>query len=253
MRIVITGAAGHIGRVATEALSAHDLVLVDRRRDADRRWTVVNLARPPAALSRLPWNRRWDRLLGGADAVVHLAAAPSPTESWQGVYRHNIAATWHVLEAAAIHGVPKVIFASSSWAVRAEELERRVNGRAQLIGSDVPPRPLSRYGVSKGFGEMAGRMFVDEGRLRAFIAVRIGYCPPDGQPPAEESSRRRWIGSRDLAHLIRRCVEADVQGFHVVYGVSVVANCPFDLAHTRHLLGWTPTEIAEPSVHPRPS
>ena len=37
MRIVITGAAGHIGGIAAAALSAHDLVLLDRRRGADRR------------------------------------------------------------------------------------------------------------------------------------------------------------------------------------------------------------------------
>ena len=247
MRIVITGAAGYIGGIAAQALSAHDLVLLDRRRVAARRSTVVNLARPPGAQSPFPWARPWDRIFKGADAVVHLAAVASPASPWRSVLRHNIQATWHVLESAAAHGVPRVVFASSTWAIRGEDHEGAASGHARLFGSDVPPRPLTRYGASKAFGEVAGRMFVDEGRLDTFLAVRIGYCSPDGQFPTEEVARRRWVGARDLAELLRRCVEADVRGFHVVYGVSAVANCPFDLAYTRRLLDWTPSEVGEPS------
>jgi nucleoside-diphosphate-sugar epimerase len=247
MRIVITGAAGHIGGIAAQALSAHDLVLLDRRRVAGRRSTVVNLARPPGAQSPFPWARKWDRVFQGADAVVHLAAVVSPVSPWRSVLRHNIQATWHVLESAAAHGVPRVVFASSTWAIRGETDDPRANGHAQSTGSDVPPRPLTRYGASKAFGEVAGRMFVDEGRLGTFIAVRIGYCPPDGRFPTEDVARRWWVGPRDLGTLIRRCVEADVRGSHVVYGVSAVANCPFDLAYTRRLLDWAPSEVGEPS------
>ncbi len=130
---------------------------------------------------------------------------------------------------------------------RRRSTSARANGHARLFGSEVPPRPLTRYGASKAFGEVAGRMFVDEGRLDTFLAVRIGYCSPDGQFPTEEVARRRWVGARDLAELLRRCVEADVRGFHVVYGVSAVANCPFDLAYTRRLLDWTPSEVGEPA------
>ena len=183
---------------------------------------------------------------------MHLAAVPSPASPWRSVLRHNIEATWHVLESAAAHGVPRVVFASSTWVIRGGDDDPRANGHAQSIGSEVPPRPLTRYGASKAFGEVAGRMFVDEGRLGTFIAVRIGYCPPDGRFPTEDVARRRWVGPRDLGALIRRCVEADVRGSHVVYGVSAVADCPFDLAYTRRLLDWTPSEVGEPAgLRPR--
>ena len=242
MRIVITGAAGHLGGLASAALSAHDLILVDRRRIGDPRGIAVNLARAPTPWSRFRW-RGWDRLFRGADVVMHLAGAPSPNGPWAQVRRHNIEATWHVLEAAAAHAVPKVVFASSSWAIRAEERERRASGDGRLIGSEVPPRPITAYGAAKAFGEIAGRMFVDEGRLRTFIAMRIGYCPPDGRYPAGDVLAPLWIGREDAAQFLRRCVEAEVEGFHVVYGVSVVSDCPFDLGPTSRLLAWTPVEI----------
>jgi uronate dehydrogenase len=244
MRIVITGAAGHVGRLATAALASHDLVLLDRRRLDDPRARAANLSRAPAPLSRLPKVRRWDRWFAGADAVLHLAAVVHPvgqgTGGWRLVRRHNIDATFHVLTAAAAHGVPKVVFGSSTWAVRGT-LTAAHDARPR-IGSDAFPRPLTRYGLSKAFGELAGRMFVDEGQLRTFVALRIGYAPPPGHVPAEGSTHDAWIGPQDLATLIRRTLEADLVGYHVVYGVSGVRACPYDLADTTRLLQWAPVE-----------
>ena len=90
-------------------------------------------------------------------------------------------------------------------------------------------------------------MFVDEGRLQTLIAVRIGHCPPDGRLSSNPWLRRRWVGRRDMASLLRRCVEADVTGYHVVYGVSV-PDSPYDLSHTTSLLDWTPEQGSD--AHP---
>lgn len=247
MRIVITGAAGNIGRLATEELEEdHDLVLLDRRRVRGRSSIVGDLS---AAPSRLRPHPPWDAAFEGADVVLHLAAILHPASyrrnAWALVRRHNIDATWNVVTAAARHRVPKVVFGSSGWAIRAIEhtLDEGDAGEAR-VGSDDLPRPLSVYGLSKAFGENTGRMFVDEGRLRSFIAVRIGFCPHHGRPPENEWLRRRWIGVRDMASLLRRCVEADVEGYHVVYGVSG-DDSPYDLSHTRNLLDWVPDQGVE--------
>jgi uronate dehydrogenase len=90
-------------------------------------------------------------------------------------------------------------------------------------------------------GELTGRMFVDEGRLSSFIAVRIGYFNP--KPPKDQLGRTRWIGSADMRSLFRRCVEADLHGFHVVYGVSAQATSPYDLSYTRQILSWEPKQL----------
>jgi nucleoside-diphosphate-sugar epimerase len=246
MRVVITGAAGNIGRLVTEELAnRHELVLVDRRPTKGRKSIVANLSRSP---ERARWRPRWDRAFEGADVAIHLAAVLYP-RGWRGVLRNNIQATWHVLDAAARHRVSRVVFASSGFAVRAEEADLApacYEAGGPKVASDVPPRPLHPYGLSKAFGENAGRMLVDEGRLRSFVAVRIGFCPPSGVAPTDEVLRRRWIGHRDTASLMRRCTEADLEGFHVVYGVSAQPDSPYDLSHTRRLLDWQPVETSLP-------
>lgn len=242
MRVVITGASGNVGRIATRALEEdHDLVLLDRRVSEDRRVVGANLAITPGPLRPL-WRPAWDRHFQGADVVVHLAARLNSAgwglRGWRRIRAHNLDATWNVLRAAAKHRVPRVVYGSSTYAIRAEMLQWR-DGDPPL--GDVPPRPVTLYGLSKAFGETAGRMFVDELRLRAFLAVRIGYCPLEGVPPDDPWLRGIWIGRGDLGRLLRRCVETELEGFHAVYGVSG-PDAPVDLGGTRELLDWRPEE-----------
>jgi uronate dehydrogenase len=108
------------------------------------------------------------------------------------------------------------------------------------IDSETAPSPLTPYGLSKSFGEIAGRMFVEEQKLKSFIAVRIGHYARN--PSKDEMDRVRWIGVEDIRSLFRRCVETEIEGFHVVYGVSAQTTAPYDLSHTRKLLAWEPRE-----------
>jgi len=49
-----------------------------------------------------------------------------------------------------------------------------------------------------------------------------------------------------MERLIRKCVETDLEGFHVLYAVSAQPEAPFDLTYTKKLLAWKPEEWAEP-------
>ncbi|OGQ82746.1 MAG: hypothetical protein A3F90_06770 [Deltaproteobacteria bacterium RIFCSPLOWO2_12_FULL_60_19] len=249
MRVIITGAAGRIGSQMIEELSAsHELGLVDRLPVPGRRSIVADLAQSRAGTYRRFWpgssNRRWREMFEGTEVVLHLSGEARVEAPREQLLRDNIEATWNVLDAAARHRVRRVIYASSNWAVKALERELapacyRPDG--PKIGSDAPPRPLTPYGISKAFGEISGRTFVNEGKLISFLAVRIGSylsaSPKDGE------RRRQWIGTHDLRSLLRRCVEAEFGGFHVVYGVSAQPNAPYDLSHTRRLLSWEPRQL----------
>jgi uronate dehydrogenase len=159
------------------------------------------------------------------------------------VLRSNIAGTWHVLDAAVQYSVPRIVYGSSTWAIRGRLEEALEATAGPTIDSNAPPRPWRTYGLSKAFGEVAGRMLIDEGRLEAFVSVRIGFCPPDGIPPSKEDHLRfHWVGKKDMTSLLRRCVEADISGYHVVYGVSDMPGSRFNLSHTRALLAWNPSE-----------
>jgi hypothetical protein len=134
--------------------------------------------------------------------------------------------------------------AGSNWAVKS--LEQRFAPACYLpdgpkIGSDAPPCPVNAYGLSKAFGELTGRMFVDEGRLDAFVAVRIGNYNP--KPADDEALRARWIGVEDIRSLFRRCVEADLKGFHVVYAVSAQKTAPCDLLAYTPSASWSPQQV----------
>lgn len=251
MRIVITGAAGRIGSQIVEELSeTHDLYLIDRCPVSGRHSIVADLAKHSANGNWNEWfsrkTSRWSGAFEKAEVVIHLAANAKPSAPWEEVLSNNIQATWNVLEAAATYRVPRVVFASSNWAVKAVENKLAPScykPHGPKIDSEMPASPITAYGSSKAFGELAGRMFVEEGKLESFVAVRIGNYNPI--PSSEEGIRARWIGVEDIRSLFRRCVEAELKGFHVVYGVSAQETVPYDLSHTRQLLSWFPRQLPD--------
>jgi len=250
MRVVITGAAGQIGtQIIGELSRSHDLCLIDLRPVTSLRSIVANLSQPSPLTGWRSWVKskpsQWIDAFKNAEVVVHLVASMLPLAPWKEVLPNNIQATWNVLEEAAKHHVPRVVFASSNWAVKA--MEQRLapecyRHEGPKINSFVDPCPVNPYGVSKAFGEFAGRMFVDEGRFASFIAVRIGNY--NLRPPEDEILSTRWIGADDIRTLFRRCVEANLEGFHVVYGVSAQATAPYDLSQTAQTLSWFPRAMS---------
>lgn len=247
MRIILTGAAGHIGAEMIDELSeSHELVLLDRHTIPGKDSLCVDFACSGVISG---WKRRfssasarWADVFEGADAVLHLGAVHNRA-SWLQLIDSNISATWNVLRAAAHHQVPRFVFASSHWVIKVQESEMAPDCYASdgpKIRSDQEPRPATPYGASKAFGEILGRMFVDNGRIRSFVAVRIGSY--HDVPPIAAEQRLIWIGTMDLRSLLRSALEGPLEGYHIVYGVSAQSISPFDLSSTRDLLSWSPRQ-----------
>jgi len=252
MRIVITGAAGKIGREIIEDLSGlHELTLIDCKPVPGRRTVTVDLSQchkfnglHGLSFNRAVTRRAWKKAMGGAEIVVHLAEDSDEHALHRRVFENNMHATWNVFQAAVAQKVRRVIYASSNWAVKLLE-ERLAPGcyseSGLKITSDTQPCPNNPYGLGKAFGELAGKFYIDTGQLESFLAVRIGWFDPS-QPRDERYSHLR-ITTQDLRSLFRRCVEASFTGFHVIYGVSGQQTGPYDLSYTRQLLGWEPTPL----------
>lgn len=246
MIVAITGSSGRIGQELVDELGVdHELRLIDRRQAANRSVVRANLGVRPnwfsrkLARARLP---RWERRLRGADTLIHLAADPNPNASWDRVERDNVAASCNVFDAAARQGVARVIFASSLHAIGDIEstlFQRYPSPDGPNFASDVPLRPTTPYGASKVFGELVGRMLVESGKLRTFIAARVGVFDP--KPSNNPSMRMYWLSPRDLRSFFDRCVNVDLTGFHIVYALSAQPN-PCDLTDTCRLLAWEPRE-----------
>jgi uronate dehydrogenase len=248
VRIVITGAAGRIGRqMILELSDSHEIVALDRRQPRARRWHCVDLTKGGLRRRYAPDSGAfsWERYFEGADAVLHLAGNASPRDSMAEVLQTNVQGTWNVLEAASRQGVPRIVFASTNWVVRRELLDLYVRDELPLRGIERLS-PNTPYGLSKAAAELAGRMAVEDGRIACFIGVRIGRV--EARPLTKTKGSlgdRLTIGAADLRTLLRLCLERPLKGFHLVYGVSPVPGAAFDLDTTRRLLDWSPVDIPE--------
>ncbi len=249
-RVLITGAAGRIGReIVDELAGSHELCLLDCRPVPGRAAMVADLANYDGRARVSPWSwtvpRRWRDAFQGIEVVIHLAENPDNQASWRQALHNNLQSTWNVLQACVQHRVRRVIYASSNWAVKALELELAPTcylPDGPKIGSEAQPRPKNPYGIAKACAEITGRTLVDEQQLPSFVAVRIGWYRP-GTPSTNEDYQQLGIGAQDLRMLFRRCVEADFEGFHVVYGVSAQETAPYDLSYTHRLLSWKPQHL----------
>ena len=231
--VVLTGAAGRIGRtVASELEGRWDLRLTDTRTDDGvARLDVLDVSDLDACRAAF----------AGADAVVHLAADPSPDASFDDLLTPNLFGPYAVARAAAEVGVRRLVLASSLHAVSGlpMTLQRRP--------SDAP-RPGNLYGASKAWSEAVGAMTAATTGT-SVVALRIGYFHVD-RPAADADvvERSAWLSGRDAAELVRAAVEADlptgVEGFVVANGTSANRYQVAELEETRRSIGYLPADDA---------
>jgi uronate dehydrogenase len=229
-RILITGAAGKIGNALREGLRGGyplirlaDIASLGASRKGEE--LVTTDIRDMAAL---------EKAMAGIDCVVHLAGVPEEAE-WETVLPLNIEGCYNVFEAARRRGVRRVIFASSNHAVGFHRRER-------FIDNTVVPRPDTRYGVSKVFGEALGRLYADKYGL-SVACLRIGtFRVPDR--PAEARQLLTWISHRDMVQLVRRCIDHPDYHFVTVYGVSNNLRSRWDNTNVK-FLGYRPQDDSE--------
>lgn len=227
-RVLITGAAGRIGTVlraglrgAYPTLRLADQVPLGNPQEGEE-ICVLDIRDPASALAALD----------GVDCVVHLAAI-SDEDDWQRIWETNILGTYHIFDAARVQRTRRFIFASSNHVVGFYR-------RTQTLDSQVPPRPDSRYGVSKGFGETLGRYYADKHGM-SVACLRIGSFRERPRSTRELST---WISPRDMVHLVRRAIEAPYLHFVVAYGVSANERSWWDNAGAA-ILGYRPVDNAE--------
>jgi uronate dehydrogenase len=226
-KILITGAAGGIGRMMRPLLRGvyptirlSDIVEIDP--EAGEEFVKSDLADMTAV----------ERICAGVDGVIHLGAS-SVEDQWEPVLNNNIIGGYNLFEAARRQGVQRVVFATTNHVVGFYRRQR-------TIDHTVMPRPDSRYGVSKAFGEALGRMYADKYGLRVFN-IRIGNVD---HRPADRRRLSIWISPRDLVQLIRIGLEHPEIHFEVVYGISDNARAWYDNRNA-YRLGYAPEDRAE--------
>ena len=227
-RILITGAAGLIGRTLREGL---------RGRYPSLRLSDIAPLGPAGAGEEIAPADLTDMAsveaaMRDVDCVVHLGAIPGE-DTWDKILPNNIVGTWNVFEAARRQGVRRVVYASSHHAVGFYRRDRDID-------QTVVPRPDGIYGVSKVFGEAVGRLFADKHGL-SVACLRIGAFR---DKPTDRRLLYVWLSPRDAVQLVRCCIDAPDYHFITVYGIS-------DNARSRYrnvgleFLGYRPQDKAE--------
>ncbi|MDQ3938582.1 MAG: NAD(P)-dependent oxidoreductase [Chloroflexota bacterium] len=216
MRIIVTGGSGKAGRWVVRDLRerGHEVLNVDLVHDGSPHGSCV--------LADLTQLGEAHDLLGGADAVVHLAAIPAPEMRPAGeTFRNNTLSTYNVFAAATERGVGGVVWASSETVLGLPFDEPPAFAP---VDESHPARPESSYALSKLVGETMAQQFARRTGV-PFIGLRISNImePADYArfPSWQEEPRvRKWnlwgyVDARDVAQAVRRSLEADVSGAEV--------------------------------------
>ena len=203
-RILLTGAAGKLGRVLREGLRGVWPVL----RLSHRRLMGESRGGEEIYIANLENYAEVEASMQDVDAVVHLGGMADEAE-WETIRQSNIEGTYNVFEAARSQGVKRMVFASSNHVIG---FYRR---NKTLYGAE-PPRPDTLYGVSKAFSEALGRYYADKFGL-SVINLRIGTC---SEYPLNRRMLSTWLSHRDFVQLVRLSVEAKDVHYATLWGVS---------------------------------
>ena len=231
--VVVTGAAGRIGRMLRGRLARPGRVL----RLLDTAPLVPGPGPGPgeeAIEASVTDLAAMTAACAGAAAVIHLGGI-SGEAPWEQIAEVNINGTYAVFEAARRAHVSRVIFASSNHTV----------GFAPRSEFPVPdyafPAPDTYYGVAKVAGEALAALYHSRYGLDA-ICLRILTCD---DRPRNARALSTWLSPDDAGRLFEACLTAPSPGFRVAFGVSANTRGDFvSLAEARSL-GYEPKDDAE--------
>lgn len=264
--VLVTGAAGLLGRFVVRDLIAHGHHVrgLDRRRgEGDIDWHIGDVTSPELVA----------KATAGADAVMHIAAIPN---IWSGdgqtIMRVNLLGTFTVLEAAEAAGVKRIVFCSSDsvagYTVREGKM---LPPHYAPLDLDHPLRATDPYAISKVAGENLVRgyalrglsavalrtVFVAYPEMAGEIVARArdpdNYRGPmaGGPSSAGGGPLHHHIDPRDLVRAFRLALDLEMAagGFERFYLSAQVTLSPEPTLERLHRLHGGHVEIRAPEVY----
>ena len=160
-KIVLTGAAGALGRVLrkplaqmADALVSTDLVDAPDALNDGETWVRADLGRMDEI----------GPVMDGAEMVVHFGGIADES-TWGDILHSNIIGTYNVYEAAFQAGARRVVYASSIHAMG-------MYPKTEFVPLDAPHRPDTYYGLSKCFAEDLARLYWEKRQMES-VCLRI--------------------------------------------------------------------------------
>lgn len=203
-RILLTGAAGGLGKVLRERIKPWaDVVRLSDLSDMGEAGEGEEVVRCDLADKEAV-----RALMEGVDAVLHFGGI-STEAPFDAILQANILGVANLYEAVHKAGVRRVVFASSNHAVGFYKT-------TDMIDADDPTRPDSMYGVSKCFGESLSRYYYDRFGIET-VCLRIGSAFP---APLNKRMMTTYFSYDDLVECLRCCLFAPRVGHTIAFGVS---------------------------------
>ena len=250
-KVLVSGSDGRIGRATVVELEAHDYDVTPADLKATQPWItqIVDFTDLGQVVG----------LMRGHDAVVHLAAIPSPNaHTADVVFRANVASTFNVLEAATILGIRKIVLASSISALGYAFRHRPFNPLYLPIDEAHPLLSQDCYGLSKMIGEELALGYCRREPAMSLTSLRFTavldesaqtWLPQARQEPTDDVSTYgafwTFVDVRDAASACRLALEYEAPGHEAFYicAPTIYRNDDIRELMARHFPGEYP--IAE--------
>jgi nucleoside-diphosphate-sugar epimerase len=222
-RIAVTGGSGKAGRAVVRDLleNGHEVLNIDRV--PSRESSGPDSPAPYLPTDVTDFGQTFEALSGGAtmpgiEAIVHLAAIPSPMHATPDqVFRTNITSTHTVFSAAARLGLRRVVWASSETTLGLP-FERPPD---YVPVDEAHMYPETSYALSKVLGEEMARQF---NRWSGVPIIGLRFSNIMVQEDYElfptywdDPHLRKWnlwgyVDESHVAQSVRLALDADIEG-----------------------------------------
>lgn len=239
-RVIVTGAAGHLGKKVFNHLkgeSGYQVIGLDIR----------DVPEPDIHVADFSEYGSWIEHLNQGDIVIHLAADREPTATWGSAIHNNINGTLNLFQACAERGVKRLVFASSNW------VHGGYRFSDEVLTPSLPAYPVNAYGSAKLFGELAGKHFSKHHGL-SVICLRIGWTQwtHDNQPGEHMAmgiwGQEMWLSDRDFLDGVQKSVDAHDMPYAIINLVSNNRGMRWDIESTKQVIGYKPQDSFAPSI-----
>jgi nucleoside-diphosphate-sugar epimerase len=227
MRIAITGGSGRVGRATVERAFAlgHSVVSLDQRKPDH----IIESDRVTYIEADISDYDALERAFAGCDALIHLAAIPSPRSHPEHiVHNNNVVGSYNAMMAAVKNGIRKICQASSINATGAV-YSRWPRYDYLPLDEEHPTYNEDPYSLSKWICEIQADSLVR--RYEDLTIASLRYHGVYPQQPEFKTSIDD-VTEHDAAHLWGYCllesvvranlaaIEANYVGHEVFYIVS---------------------------------